>query len=57
MEGPGAEARSAGLLERLDELEARVSHLRVPKVHAALVYALRHHTRLVRERLERRPLP
>jgi len=57
MEGPAAEARSAGLLERLDELEARVSHLRVPKVYAALVYALRHHIRLVRERLERRPVP
>ncbi len=35
--------------------EARVSHLRVPEGFAALVYALRHHIRLVRERLERPP--
>jgi hypothetical protein len=32
-----------------------VSHLRVPEAFAALVYSLRHHIRLVRERLERPP--
>jgi TRAP-type uncharacterized transport system substrate-binding protein len=39
---------------RLDELETRVSHLRVPKFHAALAYSLRHHVRLVRERVAKR---
>ena len=43
------------LIRRLDELEARVSRLRVPEEFAALVYGLRHHIRLVRERLEPGP--
>jgi hypothetical protein len=55
MEGPGALASGSVLIKKLDALEARVSHLRVPEGFAALVYALRHHIRLVRERLERPP--
>jgi TRAP-type uncharacterized transport system substrate-binding protein len=42
------------LTSRLDALEERVAHLRVPKFHASLAYTLRHHVRLVRDRLERR---
>jgi TRAP-type uncharacterized transport system substrate-binding protein len=55
MEGPGGETTGPELIRKLDELEAHVSHLRVPESFAALVYALRHHIRLVRERLERPP--
>jgi hypothetical protein len=54
-----AEALPAGgdttaLRERLEALEHRVGHLRVPKSHASLAYTLLHHVRLVRERLEKR---
>jgi TRAP-type uncharacterized transport system substrate-binding protein len=55
MEGPGELASGAVLIKKLDALELRVSHLRVPEGFAALVYGLRHHIRLVRERLERPP--
>ncbi len=47
----GAHGTTPTLVRKLDELEARVSRLRVPKEFAALGYALRHHIRLVRERL------
>ena len=53
MEGLPAGGAAGGLVARLDELEARASRLRVPRVHAWLAYTLRHHIRLVRERLER----
>jgi TRAP-type uncharacterized transport system substrate-binding protein len=43
------------LLARLDELEARASHLRLPKGFAALAYSFQHHIRLVRERLRQSP--
>jgi TRAP-type uncharacterized transport system substrate-binding protein len=42
----------AGLLARLDDLDERAGRLRVSRGHSALVYTLRHHIRLVRERLE-----
>ena len=48
----GDDAR--GLVARLDELEARASRIRVPRAYAWLAYTLRHHIRLVRERLEKR---
>ena len=51
-EDPGAQSTGPDLIRKLDELEARVSRLRVPEEFAALVYGLRHHIRLVRERLE-----
>ncbi len=52
------ERRAAGaaaddLLARLDDLDARASHLHVSRGQAWLAYTLRHHIRLVRERLER----
>jgi hypothetical protein len=53
VEAPAAQATNPDFIRRLDELEARVSHLRVLEGFAAPVYALRHHIRLVRERLER----
>jgi TRAP-type uncharacterized transport system substrate-binding protein len=52
MEAPGAQSMGPALIRKLDELEARVSRLRVSEDFAALVYALRQHIRLVRERLE-----
>lgn len=55
LEDPGAGTTGPDLIRKLDELEARVSHLRVPEAFAALAYALRHHIRLVRERLEGQP--
>ena len=54
-EDPGADSTGPDLIRKLDELEARVSRLRVPEEFAALVYGLRHHIRLVRERLEPGP--
>jgi TRAP-type uncharacterized transport system substrate-binding protein len=39
------------LLARLDRLEDRANHLRVPTMFAQLLYTLRHHITLVRQRL------
>lgn len=55
LDDPGVHSTAAGLVRRLDDLEARVSRLRVPEDSTALVYGLRHHIRLVRERLESGP--
>jgi TRAP-type uncharacterized transport system substrate-binding protein len=52
-----AAADAAGLLARLDELEARASHLRVLKSQLPTAYAFRRDVRLVRERLERKHAP
>jgi TRAP transporter TAXI family solute receptor len=54
-----AEALPAGadtldLAARLDALEERAARLKVPKFHASLAYTLRHHVRLVRDRIDRR---
>jgi TRAP transporter TAXI family solute receptor len=57
MEGKTAEAPAGALLARLDDLDKRVSRLRVPRGHASLAYTLRHHIRLVRERLTSLPGP
>ncbi len=43
----------AELLVRLDRLEARAIHMRVPNMFAQLIYLLRQHINLVRERLQR----
>jgi hypothetical protein len=52
------ESRSAGstrddLNARLDRLEEKASHLRVPLFYASLLYTLRMHITVVRERLKR----
>lgn len=49
-----ADADVAPLLARLDDLDRRVEHLRVPKFHASIAYTFRHHLLLVRERIARR---
>ena len=53
LEGPVAHAARPDVIRQLEELETRVSHLRVPERYGALVYALRNHIRLVRAGLER----
>ena len=53
-EGLPVGEEAGGLAARLDELETRASRLRVPQTYAWLAYTLRHHIRLVRERLEER---
>ena len=55
MEGRLAPGSAGGLLARLDDLDERASRLRVPRGHVARAYTLRHHIRLVRERLEKAP--
>ena len=46
-----AGASRAGLLEELDQLEARVGRIKVPLSYADELYALRNHIELVRRRL------
>ena len=52
-ERKAAGAAVDGLLARLDDLDERVSHLRVSRGQVAHAYTLRHHIRLVRGRLEK----
>lgn len=40
---------------RLDALEERVDHVRLTKAYTHMLYTLKHHINLVRERLEKRP--
>ncbi len=55
------EERSVGqgmgdLLPQLDQLEARVNQLRLPVTFMPMLYTLRHHINLARERLEKLPV-
>jgi TRAP-type uncharacterized transport system substrate-binding protein len=52
-ERAGDEGSSVGLLARLNDLDERVTHLRVTRPHAWLAYTLRHHINLVREKLQK----
>jgi hypothetical protein len=52
MEVRGLHADVKDLLQRLDRLEERANHLRVPTMFAQLLYTLRHHITLVRQRLQ-----
>jgi hypothetical protein len=48
----GVSDTTAGALsERLDRLEERADHLRVPIAHMHMLYTLKHHISLVRQRL------
>jgi TRAP-type uncharacterized transport system substrate-binding protein len=53
MEVRGVQTHVKDLLDRLDRLEDRANHLRVPTMFAQLLYTLRHHITLVRRRLLR----
>jgi hypothetical protein len=55
MEARGPKAEVKDLLDRLDRLEDRANHLRVPTMFAQLLYTLRHHITLVRQRLKGAP--
>ncbi len=51
LEDPRSRTTASQFVQELDDLEKRVSHLRVSEDFAALIYGLRQHIRLVRERL------
>ena len=53
MESRDADRPLDDLSQRLDQLEEKASHLAVPRAYASLLYTLRMHIALVRERLER----
>jgi hypothetical protein len=53
LEARTAAGSAEGLLARLDDLDERASRLRVSRGQAWLAYTLRHHIRLVRERLQK----
>jgi len=47
---------AGALSERLDQLEERTDHLRVPNAYMHMIYTLKHHISLVRQRLrEKKP--
>lgn len=52
MESPSGTADTAALLARLDRLESRANHLRVPTMFSHFLYTLRVHINLVRGRLQ-----
>jgi TRAP-type uncharacterized transport system substrate-binding protein len=52
-EGPAAGASRQALVARLDDLEERASHLHLSRGQTPHAYTLRHHIRLIRERLEK----
>jgi len=51
MEASGAGGRSSDLVGQLDRLEHQANHLKVPASYANMLYMLRNHIALVRERL------
>lgn len=55
LEDPRGLTTRPQLIRKLDELEDRVSHLPIAEDFAALIYGLREHIRLVRERLAQQP--
>ena len=54
MESRAAAEAVGDLLDRLDGIEERASHLKVPTMFAQLLYTVRHHIGLVRARLTQR---
>jgi hypothetical protein len=54
-EGRAAGASTAALVARLDDLEERVSRLHVSRGQTPHAYTLRHHIRLIRDRLQKQP--
>jgi hypothetical protein len=53
LESRDAETPRDDLNERLARIEEKASHLAVPRSYSSLLYTLRMHIALVRERLER----
>jgi len=54
LETRDAKAAVDDLRERIDWLEARANHMRTPRAFAHMVYTLRLHIRMVRDRIEKR---
>jgi hypothetical protein len=52
-----SDAAAAALSERLDRLEERADHLSVPKAYMHMLYTLKHHISLVRQRLRDKGSP
>ncbi len=50
---PRATQDMGDLLSRLDHLETRVNHLRLPVIFMPMLYSLRSHILMARERLEK----
>ena len=48
-------AEKGDLLSRLDHLETRVNHLRVPVIFMPMLYTLRNHVHMARQRMEKLP--
>jgi TRAP-type uncharacterized transport system substrate-binding protein len=56
LEVNASDTTAGALSERLDRLEERVDHLRVPIAYTHMLYTLKHHISLVRQRLrEKKP--
>jgi TRAP transporter TAXI family solute receptor len=53
LESPGAEQSIGDLRARLDRIQEKANHLRVPVFYSNMLYTLRMHITLVRERMER----
>jgi TRAP-type uncharacterized transport system substrate-binding protein len=51
LEISSSDATAGALSERLDRLEERADHLSVPKAYMHMLYTLKHHISLVRQRL------
>ena len=51
LEVSSSDATAGALSERLDRLEERADHLSVPKAYMPMLYTLKHHISLVRQRL------
>ena len=49
--GQSSDTTAGALSERLDRLEERADHLNVPKAYMHMLYTLKHHISLVRQRL------
>jgi TRAP-type uncharacterized transport system substrate-binding protein len=54
MDAPGARPETAAIAERLNEIEQQANLLRMPIAYASMLYLLRNHIALVREKLKGR---
>ena len=52
MDAPGARPETAAVTERLNEIEQQANLLRMPIAYASMLYLLRNHIALVREKLK-----
>jgi hypothetical protein len=52
IEAGGETADRSSLIARLDQLEKQANQLKVPMAHASMMYLLRNHISVVRERLK-----